>query len=68
MEFILSFLARTVILYALYLIVFILLLNEQANDKIFFGFMLIVVIFDFLISFAMNIKARRGKQNGRDRI
>lgn len=67
MEFILSFLARTVILYALYLIVFILLLNEQANDKIFFGFMLIVVIFDFLISLAMNIKAR-GKQNGRDRI
>ena len=67
MEFILSFLARTVILYALYLIVFILLLNEQANDKIFFGFMLIVVIFDFLISIAMNIKAR-GKQNGRDRI
>ena len=68
MEFILSFLARTVILYALYLIVFILLLKEQANDKTFFGFILIVVIFDFLISFAMNIKARRGKQNGRDRI
>lgn len=67
MTFFLSSIARMIILYALYLIVFKLLLQMEASDKVFFGFMLIVVIFDFIVSISMNIK-KRGNNNGRDRI
>lgn len=67
MIFFLSSIARMIILYALYLIVFKLLLQMEASDKIFFGFMLIVFIFDFIVSISMNIKAR-GNNNGRNRV
>ncbi len=67
MTFFLSSIARMIILYALYLIVFKLLLQMEASDKIFFGFMLIVFIFDFIVSISMNIKAR-GNNNGRNRF
>lgn len=67
MTFFLSSIARMIILYALYLIVFKLLLQMEASDKIFFGFMLIVFIFDFIVSISMNIKAR-GNNNGRNRV